>query len=65
VNGPPQSGWNERARKFGWTVLFVSIVLSFAVDVLRAIAPVLMLGAVVGGIVYVSVLVARYQRSRW
>ncbi len=24
VNGPPQGGWQERARRFGWTVLFVS-----------------------------------------
>lgn len=65
MNAPPPGGWNERARRFAWTVLFLAIVLSFAADVLRAIAPMLIVGAVVGGAVYLGVLIARYRRSRW
>jgi len=65
VNGPPQGGWQERARRFGWTVLFVSFALSFAAQILQAIAPVLVVGATVAGVVYLAVTIARYRRSRW
>lgn len=65
MTGPPQGGWQERARRFGWTVLFVAFALSFAAEILRAIAPVLVVGAIVAGVVYVGVLIVRYRRSRW
>ncbi len=65
MDGPPPGGWSERARRFGVTVLIVAFALSFAASVLRAIAPELIVVAVVGGAAYVGVLVARYRRSRW
>lgn len=65
MNGASQGGWQDRARRFGWTVLFVAIALSFAVEILRAIAPVLVVGAIIAGIVYLLVAIVRYRRSRW
>jgi hypothetical protein len=65
VNGPPQGGWQERARRFGWTVLFVAFAISLAVDILRVIAPVLAVGAIVAGVIYLVVAIVRYRRSRW
>jgi len=65
VNAPPPRGWNERARRLAWTVLFLAFALSFAANVLRAIVPMLIVAAAVGGVLYVGVLIARYRRSRW
>jgi hypothetical protein len=65
VNGPQPGGWSERARRLAATVLIVAFALWFAASILRAIASVLILVAVLGGTAYVGVLVARYRRSRW
>jgi hypothetical protein len=65
MDGSPPSSWSQRARRFAVTVLIVTFALSFAVSVLRAIAPVLFIVAVVSVTAYVGVLVARYRRSRW
>ena len=65
MNGPPSGGWNERARRLAWTLIFLAFALSFAAGVLRALAPVLIIGTVVGAAVYLGVVIARYRKSRW
>ena len=61
----PPSGWQDRARGFAWTVLFVVIALTFAANMLTAIAPTIITVLLVSSLVYAGVLVARYRRSRW
>ena len=65
MNDFPHSGWQDRARGFAWTVLFVVIALTFAVNALAAIAPTIMAVVSIGVLVYAGVMIARYRRSRW
>ena len=57
--------WQTSAKRFATTALVVAIALYVAVHLIEAVAPVLLVVAAVGSVIYSAVLVARYRRSRW
>jgi hypothetical protein len=62
---PTPSNWLSGLTRLATTALVVAVALYVAVHLIEAVAPVLLVVAAVGSVIYSAVLVARYRRSRW
>ena len=62
---PTPGNWLSNLTGLATTALVVAVALYVAVHLIEAVAPVLLVVAAVGSVIYSAVLVARYRRSRW
>jgi hypothetical protein len=65
VSGLEPNNWQNALRRIAATCLLAAVGLYLTVDIIKAIAPVLIVLVVVVGVVYSVVCFERHRRSRW